>query len=165
MTDTVATSPSRSDDRLECCGLLLTTTELLSVDRGRIMVRVKRSEVHGLILRYGLRSPRPYVQRVGGLALCALGLAPILHTLWILLNNGDQILGFELYASGFLIPGLWFVYDSFQKGFYLEALVRDSAFKLSFNAAPSRSELDRFLSQIENRWGQSIRKDVPHGES
>jgi hypothetical protein len=139
-------------------GVRFSAEELAEVDdRGHPVLRIPRSRIRQIGLRWGRQAARPLVQLVLGIAFAGGGgfieIAMILE--W--LRHGGTLI--DLVVVGLAIMtllGAWLLWTALRRGFYLDVQTDSRAEKICFDRRLTREEVEAFLDEVRQRLGYQI---------
>jgi hypothetical protein len=148
----------RPAECIEYSGIRISEALIAELDGPRLLVTVKRSNIERVTLRRGWQSRRPFLVLLFGAGLFVIGLFPIRVILrWLL--HGGEIHGALLVIAAFLLVfGVWVVYDSLRRGFFLRIEGPQGRQKLCFGRRAVRRDIHEFLCQAEERFGYQFER-------
>jgi nitrogen fixation-related uncharacterized protein len=139
-------------------GVRFSAEELAEVDsRGHPVLRIPRSRIRQVELRWGRQAARPLVQLVLGVAFAGTGggieIAMILE--W--LRHGGTIIDLVVVGLAMMaLLGVWLLWTALRRGFYLDVQTDSRAEKICFDRRLSREEVEAFLDEARQRLGYQI---------
>ncbi len=150
--------PSRSErDRIEYRGIVASDEYI--TERGAPQLRIPRSDVEAIDVRLCSPVQHPVLAFVFGLAAVAVGLYPLRRIFeWL---RGAPLIDLEVALVGFLVLGVYALYEASQRVRVLVVRTARGARKLSFRGRVRRDELNEFLDRLATDLGYVVHSQLP----
>jgi hypothetical protein len=143
-------------------GISFSESAVTEVESGKVMVSIARTDVRRISLRHASRAQRPLVQIVMGAVLVGVGLIPLRHLIdWM--SRGGVIFEFELLLFGLPVVGVWLIFESLSRGYFLDVEQSSGSKKMLFHGKISPEQIEEFLKAAEDRMGYRIDRITPMG--
>lgn len=140
---------------IEFSGVRVSQNEIGILDKGRVSVSVLRDNIKEISLKNGFFSKHPIIQALFGCGLISLGYYP-LKFLVFWLQNGGTIMDATILLILSIPLGLWVIYDSSKRGYYLEVKERFGRKKFPFVNSPSLSDINSFIEKFSSMFQYKI---------
>ena len=154
---TRAEASAQSADVLECGGIRFSRDLVVEIKQVRLTPKIRRGEVVGISLRWGLLAPLGGIEAVLGVFAMLCSLFLVVGTVRNLLQHTGTADGWVLvghFAYG--VVGASMFHKARQLGYYLEVRKNKRIEKLCFDDKISRTEVDAFLSSARTQLGWNI---------
>jgi hypothetical protein len=147
-----------TSDALEYAGVQCDSKGIAQFDNaGRLLLLIRRADIHKLYLRHGFQALHPVIQFSAGIVLTILGLAGIILATGVF--GGGPTLPKLAGTVVFLILGPWMIVLAAWRGYFVEVYAKTGRNKLAFDRAEP-SHLRQFVKAAE-RLGYHIEPTVP----
>lgn len=127
------------------------------LDGGRPVIRILRSDIRSIDLRWGRQAARPLVQIILGLGTILIGVVAAIHFVLSIIQGGR--LGFlkmDIWLSVLIILGVWLFTNALKKGYYLNVSTRRGREKVPFRVRAPIAEIMEFLHQASTQLGYDV---------
>lgn len=101
---------------LECSGVAFSNDSVQESDRGRVVVKVPRSEIESISLEFGVSAERPFVQAVLGSVVLFAGFYPC-RLVYEWLKYGGTLWDIQVMVFALVPIGFHLVYEVAKKVF------------------------------------------------
>lgn len=143
---------------LEHAGVRFTQDMLVSMEQGRVMILIPRSEIRRVTLGYGSSALRPITQLVAGLVLATAALMTTAYLFWWVKHSAVLALG----VAGLLVMaviGLSTALGTFRRRYFLLVDATSGPRKLVFDADARIGDILEHVSSAEKLLGYRIERD------
>jgi hypothetical protein len=141
---------------VEYCGVRLTGDRIMEIEHGSVVHMAATKGIDGILVRQGFQAQRPLVQFILGAALFGLGCLAIYRLIGAFVRGGWIFAKAEAFLAAFVFLGGWLLWGGVQKGYYLEVMKGRSREKFAFRGEVDSGALERFISDVNSRFGYSI---------
>ncbi len=138
-------------------GIRFSKDFLVELGQDSLLNRIRRPEVVGIALRWGLQAQSPAVQ-------AGLGIGASVGSFFILYRIIQELMAHGGKVEAWLLAGLalfggiggWLFFEAFKRGHYLEVRTEKSVEKLRFDRKISHAEIEAFLASVQSKLGWII---------
>jgi hypothetical protein len=127
-------------DSTICGNIKFSQDAVCEMDGKKIIVSISKMDILRIVISFGRSAERPIAQGLSGLVLCAIGffigLIPLSNII-VGIINGEHIneayyvIKPFAYASPLIFLGLWLIWSTFRKSYYLLVQTKEGERKLS----------------------------------
>jgi hypothetical protein len=141
---------------IEQYGLKFESDRISTIRKGLPSLTINREEIKNISFKKGLLSRYPLLQLIMGSCITLFGIFMIvLFCSWWFTKGGyphpRQILLF------FTLPiGVWIIFDTLKKGYYLEVQYNSKVRKLEFDKTQSEENLLKLIDAVKNKLNYNI---------
>ncbi len=140
---------------LEYRGIRFTPDFVAELEGAHLILKLKKENIRQIDLRYGQQAHHPVIQFLFGIVLTVLGLAPFRFLNdWLAIHTFTFHFGMLMVV--FLFWGLWTIYESLHRGYYLAVELTVGRKKLAFGRRVDRCALGEFLASAQAQFGYPI---------
>jgi len=112
-------------------------------------LKLPRNSITKICFKYGFLTPHPILQLILGIIIFIIGILPVYHLYFFLLNGG-MFKVYESLIASFIPIGLYLILTSFKKGNFFEIKTSFGNKRIVFEKGGDKSKTDFFLNYARN---------------
>jgi hypothetical protein len=141
---------------VEYGGVRFSEQRLDGLDGGHPVIRILRSDIQKIDLRWGRQAARPLVQTTLGLGTLLIGGGAAIHLVLSLLQGTVYFLKADGLLTVLILLGVWLFRNALKKGYYLDVTTRRGREKVPFGAQAPITEILDCLHQASVKLGYDV---------